>query len=150
MKLNAEALAIHARKAKTQEALRRKLRQVDAAQLRQRPPSNAWSPMENVRHLLFAEQHHFKPHLPKGFRWSSVGVPPPNRTGETRLSPVGSDPATTIDEVFDAWAKVHTAVLEFASEDPSRLAWRVDRNLQHVMHHTRTIERLLGGEVEHG
>jgi hypothetical protein len=99
--------------------------------------------MENVRHLVFAEQHHFRVLLPRGFRWSSAGVPPPNRTGERRLNSVGSDPATTVDEVFDAWVKVHAVVRERCLETGDLVA-KLDRNLNHVMLHTRTIERLLG------
>ena len=78
--------------------------------------------MEHVRHLLFAQQHHFGPHLPKGFRWSSAGVPPPNSTGERRLSPVGSEPGTTIDEVFDAWAKINDVVRGLCNERGRRTA----------------------------
>ncbi len=98
--------------------------------------------MENVRHLVFAEQHHFKPYLDRGFRWSNVAVPPPNKTGERRLSPVGADPAGTLDEVFEAWAKVHGVVRSLAINDPN-LAPNLQGNLEHVAVHTRTIERLL-------
>jgi hypothetical protein len=159
MKLDAEALAIHARIAETQAALRRKLRKIDPAQLRQRPPSGEWSAMENVRHLVFAEQHHFRPLLPKGFRWDSAGVPPPSKEkGERRLTPVGREPDTTIDEVFDAWAKVHAVVLEFASEDErkssaaywTRVALGLAGNLNHVNIHIGAIERLLGVQVKRG
>src|SRR5688572_16990999 len=115
-----DVLAVHARITDSQATLREMLRDVHPSRLTQRPPSGAWSPIENVRHLIFAEQHHFKPHLPRGFRWSSLGVPPPNRMGETRLSPVGSDPATTLDQLFDAWAKVHEAVRAHATEDADR------------------------------
>jgi hypothetical protein len=115
--------------------------------------------MENVRHLVFAEQHHFGPLLPKGFRWGSAGVPPPSREkGERRLTPVGREADTTIDEVFDAWAKVHTVVLEFASEDErkssaaywTRVASGLAGNLNHVELHIRTIERMLGVQVNRG
>lgn len=101
--------------------------------------------MENIRHLIFAEQHHFAPYLPRRFRWSKAGVPPPNRTGERRLSPVGSDPATTLDEVFEAWTKVHAVVRALAMEDPSSLTRGLEGNLKHVAIHADTVERLLLG-----
>jgi hypothetical protein len=99
--------------------------------------------MENVRHLIFAEQHHFSPYL-KGFRWSSVGVPPPNRTGERRLSPAGSDPASTVDEVFDVWAKVHAVVQARCLEAPDGLLRQLEGDLRHLTLHAKVIERLLG------
>jgi len=139
-----EALAALERIEDAQSRLRAMLRDVKPAQLRARPPSGEWSPMEHVRHLLFAQQHHFGPHLPKGFRWSGAGVPPPNRTGERRLSPVGSDPTTGIDEVFDAWGKINAVVrglCEDAADDA--LVARLEGNLKHVGIHARIIERLL-------
>ena len=101
--------------------------------------------MKNVRHLIFAEQHHFAPYLERGFRWSSVGVPPPNRTGERRLSSVGSDLATTIDEVFETWAKVHAVVRARCIGAPYELARKLEGNLHHVSIHTETIKAFLRG-----
>jgi hypothetical protein len=102
-----------------QRSLHDMLRDVDPVRLRARPPSGEWSPLEHVRHLVFAEQHHFAPHLERGFRWSSAGVPPPNRTGERRLSPTGSHPATTLDDVFEGWAKIHAVVRARCMERPA-------------------------------
>ncbi len=104
--------------------------------------------MENVRHLIFAEQHHFSPVL-KGFLWKSVGVPPRSRTpGETRLNPVGKEPHTTVDEVFDVWMKVHAVVGARCLEEPDglvreRLVRGLGGDLQHLQLHARVIERLL-------
>ena len=126
-----------------QATLRRMLADVTPTRLRARPPSGEWSQMEHVRHLVFAEQHHFGPYLPRGFRWSSAGVPPPNRTGERRLTPVGSEPAATIDEVFDAWAKVHALVSELCKETGDPLLPVLEGNLKHVHIHAQTIRSLL-------
>src|SRR5262249_40989741 len=112
------------------EELHELLRRVQPARVHQRPPSGAWSPMENVRHLIFAEQHHFSPYL-KGFRWGSAGVPPPNKTGERRLSPAGKDPGTSIDEVFDVWSKVHAVVRARCLEAPDGLLRQIDGDLRH-------------------
>ncbi len=99
--------------------------------------------MEHVRHLIFAEQHHFAPFLPRGFRWSAVGVPPPNRTGERRLSSVRSGAGSTIDEVFEAWAKVQAVVRARCIEAPGELARQLEGNLNHLAIHTEAVERLL-------
>jgi len=106
--------------------------------------------MENVRHLIFAEQHHFSPRL-KGFLWKSVGVPPRSGVpGQTRLNPIGLDPNTSVDEVFDVWLKVHAVVGARCLEEPDgvvreRLLVRgLGGDLQHLNLHARQIERLLG------
>jgi len=139
-----EALAALARIEEAQAALRKTLRGVKDARLNKRSPPSEWSPMEHVRHLVFAEQHHFGPHLPKGFRWSSAGVPAPNRTGERRLSPVGSGPGAGIDEVFDAWAKINQVVQGLCTESSDAgLVARLDGNLRHLRIHAAAIERLL-------
>ena len=96
-----------------------------------------------MRHLVFAEQHHFGPYLPRGFRWTGAGVPPPNKTGERRLSPVGSDPATSIDEVFDAWTKVHVVVRALCIDAHGELTAKLDGNERHIAIHRDEIERLL-------
>lgn len=126
-----------------QDELRAKLRDVGPARLRARPPSGEWSAMEHVRHLVFAEQHHFKEFLGRGFRWSSAGVPPPNRTGERRLSAAGSDPAASIGDVFDAWAKVHAVVRALCDDATPEQTRKLEGNLHHVEIHTRVIEQLL-------
>ena len=145
MTARSESLAALKRVEDAQAALRSALRDIPPARLRKRPPSGEWSPMEHVRHLVFAEQHHFSVLLPKGFRWSSAGVPPPNRTGERRLSPVGKEPGTTIDEVFDAWTKVNDVVRDLIKESShDRWSLWLDGNLKHVRLHARTIDTLLG------
>jgi DinB family protein len=126
-----------------QAALRRRLSAVKPSLLNERPPSGGWSPLENVRHLIFAEQYHFARYLERGFRWRSAGVPPPNKIGERRLSPVGADPATTVGAVFDAWVKVHHVVRARCLKDPDELSQTLAGNLHHLTIHTETIERLL-------
>ena len=130
-------------------ALRERLRPLPRSRLDERPPSGEWSPMENVRHLIFAEQHHFSAAL-NGFKWGSVGVPPRSRVpGQTRLNAIGLDPATTVDEVFDVWLKVHAVVGKRCLEEPNgavqeRMVRVLGGDLQHVNQHARQIERLLG------
>lgn len=146
MKQNSEAAAARASMRRVEEgqaALRKLLEGAKLAQLTKRPPSGAWSPMENVRHLLFAEQYHFGPHLPKGFKWASAGVPPPNKTGERRLSPVGSQPDATVDEVFAAWAKINGVVRGLCSDPNPALVFTLEANLLHLRQHTKEIERVL-------
>ncbi|HXK33569.1 MAG TPA: DinB family protein [Dehalococcoidia bacterium] len=60
------ARAALARIEEAQQALRETLRDVTPARLNKRPPSGEWSPMEHVRHLIFAQQHHCGPASPEG------------------------------------------------------------------------------------
>lgn len=146
MKQNSEAVAARASMRRVEEgqaALRKILEGAKPAQLNKRPPSGAWSPMENVRHLLFAEQYHFTPHLPKGFRWASAGVPAPNKTGERRLSPVGSESGATVNDVFAAWAKINGVVRGLCAEPNYAVVYTLEANLLHLRQHTKEIERLL-------
>ncbi|MCH7697325.1 MAG: DinB family protein [Chloroflexi bacterium] len=64
------------------------LRSKDAQALAERPPSGEWSVIENVRHLLFAEQLHVGKFLPNGFEWNRVGLS--GRTGK-RYAEAGKD-----------------------------------------------------------
>jgi hypothetical protein len=127
-----------------QAALRRKVKRVARARLEAQPAPGVWSPMEHVQHLIFAEQHHFSQLLERGFRWSSIGVAPPNRTGERRLNAVGKGGTGTIDEVFDAWARVHAFVGGLPMPDALKLRI-LQGNLRHVQFHAGEIERLLKG-----
>lgn len=145
MSTDADALATLKGIEDAQKALARLVRSAPPARLAQRPVSGHWSALEHVRHLIFAEQHHFGPFLERGFRWSSVGVAPPNRTGERRLHSVGSDPATSIDEVFEAWVKVHGVVRTLYNDAPAEFVTTLEGNLKHLNLHAETIERLLRG-----
>lgn len=55
-----------------------------------------------------------------------------------------SDPATALDEVFDAWARVHEVVRATCIEDPGGMADTLEGNLTHLAIHRTTMERLLG------
>jgi hypothetical protein len=56
--------------------LRKLLRAADAATLGERPPNGKWSVVENVRHLLFAEELHLGRRLLADQEWSAMGLPP--------------------------------------------------------------------------
>lgn len=121
----------------------RLVRTVDSRRLARRPPSGKWSPIENVRHLLFAEQSHLGRFLKDGVTWSAFGLPPHNMAGQKQLRVVGTRPTTNLDEVLDAWASVHESVRARCAEGPSDLEKALQRNLIHLTRHLKTIERLL-------
>ncbi|MEX2226452.1 MAG: DinB family protein [Dehalococcoidia bacterium] len=54
--------------------LRALLRSKNPGALARRPANGDWSIIENVRHLLFAEQAHLGRFLAGGFEWSPAGM----------------------------------------------------------------------------
>ena len=121
--------------------LRRLLRSKDPTVLNRRPPNGDWSIIENVRHLLFAEQLHLGGFLPGRVQWSPLGLA--NRA-RREFAASGSEPTTDIENVFAAWDKVHApirrAVLSSAGPDLERALWR---NHRHLGIHIGVIEKLL-------
>lgn len=121
--------------------LRRLLRSKDPKLLNRRPSIGNWSIVENVRHLLFAEQLHLGGFLPGGFEWSRLGM-----TGMTakKFANVGKKATKDVDEVFAEWDAVHTpiraAMKSAAGADVESALWR---NHRHLRIHIDVIERLL-------
>src|SRR5881296_714318 len=88
------------------------VRSADAHALAHRPESGGWSAVENVRHLLFAEELHLGRYLPAGYTWSAVGVAPDLYflSVDETLRTVGGNPTTNMNDVLDVWDAVHDAV----------------------------------------
>ena len=56
---------------------------------------------------------------------------------------MGRDPGATIDEVFEAWAKVHAVIRALCIQGAADLTPTLEGNLNHVNLHAEAIERLL-------
>lgn len=116
-----------------------RLRALPPAALTARPAAGGWSPLEDTRHLLYAERKHLARLLPKGFPWSPIGLP----TGGTpRRSGAGTVSSDDLDEVLAAWDTVHAAV-RLDSVERTDAERAVARNLHHLLNHIRHIERTL-------
>lgn len=126
-----------------QERLRSVLANREHATLAQRPPSGKWSVVENVRHLLFAEQLHFSRFLPGGPTWSPFGLPPDGMRDQKRFQQMGNTDTASVTEVLEAWAGVHAAIRPYLDHEDERTARALERNLRHLRAHARVIERLL-------
>lgn len=110
--------------------------------LTRRPESGDWSAIENLRHLVFAEEKHFRPVLPRGSAWTPLGLPTggrPNRRG------AGTHTTEDLDEVLAAWDATHerSRVAVHGAPPGEPTDRMVDRNLGHLRAHVRTIRRLL-------
>ena len=124
--------------------LRALLRSHDTRSLTTRPPSDKfgrWSVIENVRHLLFAEQLHLGKFLPDGFEWSRIAFS--GRTGRA-YAQVGTEPTDDLEKIFKEWDRIHrpTRKMVKASRDPD-VQKQLAGNLYHLNHHISTIEKLL-------
>ena len=138
----AEVAALLEQIDETRGHLRQMLRGRDRATLARRPPSGNWSIVENVRHLLFAEQAHLGRYLPDGFEFSPMALAHDQLA--RKHSPVNTDPTDDLARVFRAWDAFHRrvrAALPQATADG--LADRLVRHHKHLRAHVRVIERLL-------
>ncbi len=120
--------------------LRRLLRSQSSTTLAKRPPFGDWSIVENVRHLLFAEQLHLGGFLPDGFAWSPLGLT--DRTGRAYAS-VGTRPTKNVEQVFEAWDEVHRSVRRAVRSADGDVGTALERNLYHLTIHVKAIETLL-------
>jgi hypothetical protein len=108
--------------------------------LAKRPPSGDWSIIENVRHLLFAEQLHLGKFLPDGFEWSRVGMS--GRTGKAYVA-VGKDATDDLEIVLKEWHAVHRPIRKAVRGGDVEVQKRLAGNLFHLVRHTDIIRALL-------
>lgn len=126
------------------ERLRALLAGRDEAALAERPPNGKWSVVENVRHLLFAEQLHLGRYLPGGRVLNPLGWPTAGMRGENgSVARVPWAERASLDDVFGAWQATHESVCNALADDPNRAAKQLAGNLHHLQVHIRVIERLL-------
>lgn len=132
------------------------LRSISADRLVQRPQSGEWSPIENLRHLVFAEELHTRRFM--GERpWSGVGLAPHFLASEEGFADVGSAPSDDLETVLTAWDEVHARTRVFVAEaSPEVLAGNVggvdgkplgevlEGTASHDLYHFRIIKALLG------
>jgi hypothetical protein len=121
--------------------LRRLLRGKDTRLLNRRPSNGDWSIVENVRHLLFAEQLHLGGFLAHGFEWSRLGM---TAMTAKKFANVGTKATKDVDEVFAEWDALHrpirAAMKSATGPGVEKALWR---NHRHLNIHIDVIERLL-------
>lgn len=129
------------------EAQRERLRQLvlahDATELAARPANGAWSVVENLRHLLFAEQAHLGGFARTRPDFSALGLPPPGMMRSKRVGLAGTDQSATADEVIAAWDAAHAELKAQLPVDNPALEARIEKHLRHLRLHVGIIERLL-------
>ncbi len=125
------------------EHLREVLRGREPLDLAQRPPNGAWSVVENLRHLLFAEQAHLGGFAPSRPAFSPLGLPPPGMMGSKRVGPAGTQPSEDAFEIFAAWDAAHAELSETIQPTVERFETALAKHLKHLRLHAGIIERLL-------
>jgi hypothetical protein len=127
------------------------------AMLTTRPDPENWSPIEHVRHLLFAEEAYLNHDiLGNEEPFSKLGLLPTHLEGVSRLVAVGSEPTDDLIAILAAWDAIHgrlhafvdsstRASLERKSHDGLKTVGEVLQGLPlHDLDHMRQVEALLG------
>lgn len=120
--------------------LRKMLRSKDAKILARRPANGGWSIVENVRHLLWAEQRHLGRFLPDGFEWSRMGM---TAFRGREFADVGKRPTKDIETVFQEWDEIHRPIRKAVKSAGGGVEQALWGNHRHLGIHIRVIERLL-------
>lgn len=126
-----------------QAALRALLNGKNEASLARRPPNGNWSVMENVRHLLFAEQAHLGGFFPDSREWSPYGLANDGLLAKKTLRPLGTATPSTVAEVLAAWQEIHTGSRRLAEIDSAKTRVALQKHLKHFRGHVKVIERQL-------
>jgi hypothetical protein len=121
-----------------QARLRALLERFGPAALATRPPSGDWSAIENVRHILYAEQHHLSRFVPGGLGLSRLGLPQGRHAAIT-----GADPRTELSAVFGEWERVHAAACNGIDLALPGVADQLPRLWRHQQAHARLAARAL-------
>jgi DNA-binding GntR family transcriptional regulator len=127
---------------------RRSLRDIvegrDESAIARRPVSGKWSALENIRHLLFAEQAHLGRYAPGGQQWSSLGYTPQTMREARNLSRNASPPLPSLSEVMAAWDELHLAIVgALATQDSPAVRAALSRNLKHLRAHCNVVQHLV-------
>jgi|GEM_PF-7060312 len=118
--------------------LRALLAGFDRQTLATRPPNGDWSAIENMRHALYAEQHHIGRFIPGG-----LGVSPLRLPQGTHAPVTADDPRTDPAAVFDQWESIHATVCARLDLTHPGLAVQLPRLLRHQQAHGRLAARAL-------
>ena len=87
------------------------LRAADADALITRPSTAKWSALENVRHLVFAEDLYLNRWILRNDEpWNRLGLLPAFLAGDPNYADVGSQPTDDLEAVLAAWDDINARV----------------------------------------
>ena len=108
-----------------------------------RPASGEWSVVENVRHLLFAEQLHLGKFVPEAGAFSKLGLTPHFARDAEAFADVGTEPSDDLNSVLLEWDAIHKAVLDAVVDSAEAKPKDVQDHLDHLLYHFKIIKDLL-------
>lgn len=143
--------AVHAVMARLEElraAFRQRLRATDSGSLATRPSANEWSALENVRHMLFAEDLYLNRFILQNDKpWNRLGLLPEFLQHREGYEDVGHESSDDLETVLAAWDAVHAEMQAFLLDlTPDRLQSPA-RNLDGELR--RTVGEILQGLARH-
>jgi hypothetical protein len=104
--------------------------------------SGKWTVIENLRHLLFAEQG-LGGLTPGGVCFSPLGYPPPGLWKHTQFSAFQFDATPTADAVLAEWDCAHATLRDSLTRDDAEVRLALGKNVRHLRSHIRQIESAL-------
>jgi hypothetical protein len=92
------------------------LRGTDPAILAARPDPETWSAIENLRHLIFAEDLYLNRWLLQNNEpWCKQGMRPDFLSDNPQYAEVGSQPSKDIEALLASWEAIHTRMMAFVA-----------------------------------
>jgi hypothetical protein len=92
------------------------LRETDPTLLSARPDPDQWSAVENLRHLIFAEDLYLNRWLLQNDQpWCKLGLRPAFVEDDPRYAEVGSQPSEDLETLLAAWEAIHTRMMAFVA-----------------------------------
>lgn len=96
------------------------LRKADPPLLVLRPDPDNWSVLENLRHLIFAEDLYLNRWLLQNDEpWCKLGLRPAFLADDPRYAEVGSQPCEDLDPLLAAWDAIHTRMMAYVASVPA-------------------------------
>jgi len=142
------------------------LRDADPRGLAVRPDPKQWSAVENLRHLIFAEDLYLNRWLLENDEpWCEHGLLPDFLANNPRYADVGGPPCEDIDALLAAWNAIHARMMAFVAtvttEDLQRSTSSIDFGqgivgkilqtlAQHDLEHIRQAEAAVNKLVQPG
>ena len=136
------AAAILAEIEADQARLREVLAGLDEPSAVARPRPETWSIIENLRHLLCAEQMHLGAFVPGKQVYSPLGLPPPGLRTRAEFRGLDEVATPTIKDVFDEWEKAHGTIRPYLQGEGEKLQRALWKNRRHLRNHAAEIQRL--------
>ena len=115
----------------------------DRASYGTRPASGEWSVVENLRHLLFAEQLHLGKFVPEGGGFSKLGLAPDFFKDMEQFVGVGTEPTDDLDAILREWDPIHQTILDSVVDSQEVTPKNVQDHLDHLLFHLNIIEDLI-------